>query len=132
MRVDHRIATDPKRKCTAVLRSVNRTRVERNVSFNVLLVHCGHAGWDLAIDWNIGDSNLLHRRNQRPCFSRLAVDETFSLQHGDVLHNRCLTRETKMILNFASAGCESFFTLFVLDELKNIALPVGEHKWMMT
>jgi hypothetical protein len=39
--------------------------------------------------------------NQGPGLARVALEKTFSFQRGDVLHNRSLTREPEVFLDFA-------------------------------
>jgi hypothetical protein len=57
----------------------------------------------------------------------MPLQKPFPLERGDVLHDRGLTREAEMFLNFARARGQPFAALFRLDELQNILLPGSEH-----
>ena len=50
---------------------------------------------------------------------------TFSFERRDVLHDRCLARETKMILDLSCAWRDPFFALFALNEIKDAFLACG-------
>jgi hypothetical protein len=70
----------------------------------------------------------LHGRDQRARFAGVALEKSFPLQGGEVLHHRSLTGETKMALNFARARREPFFALLALNEIENALLSVRQHE----
>jgi hypothetical protein len=55
----------------------------------------------------------------------MAVEKTFALECGDVLHHRGLTSESKVALNLARARRDSPFALFALNEIKDAFLAIG-------
>src|SRR2546421_12058774 len=102
--------------------------IERDVAFDFLLSHSGHAGRNLAVNRHVVDALLLHRRDQGARFAGVTLEKSFFLERGDVLHHRRLAGETKMTLDFAGARSESFVTLFALDEIENALLSRGQHE----
>src|ERR1043166_6799711 len=97
------------------------------MSFDRLFGQRRHASRNLAVNWNIGDPNFHGRRDQSPCFSGVSIEETLTLQRGDVLHNRSLARASEMTLDCPRAWRHSFFPLFALYEIENISLTVRKH-----
>ncbi|HEX5315937.1 MAG TPA: hypothetical protein VFX22_04725, partial [Candidatus Kapabacteria bacterium] len=63
--------------------------------------------------------------DQRPGFTRMSTEKTFSLQCGDVLHYRCLAGKPEMILDFACAGRDALLALLALNKIENAPLPIG-------
>ena len=57
------------------------------MAFNRLFRQRRHARWDLAVDRNVRDADLLHRGNEGARFPSVAIEEPFPLQGGDVLHD---------------------------------------------
>src|SRR2546428_3393025 len=97
------------------------------MSFDRLLGECRHAGGNLSINRDIGDSHFLHRGNERPGFARMTIDKTFALQRAKILHDRCLAGETEMILDFTRTWRDAFFPLFVLNEIEDVFLTICQH-----
>ena len=128
VRADHRIAAHSQRERAVIFCNIGRARVERNVSFDVLLGQCRHAGRNLAVDRHIGDADFLDGRDQRARFAGVTLQKSFSLERGDVLHHRRLTGESKMTLDFARARSESFVALLALDKIENAFLPLRQHE----
>src|SRR5205823_5028899 len=104
---------------------------ERDMAFDRLLGQSRHAGRDLAVDWDIGDSDFHRWSNQRPGFTRVPIKKAFSLQRGDVLHHRCLAGESEMILDFARARRDPLLPLLTLNKIKNAFLSLGQHAGMI-
>jgi hypothetical protein len=102
--------------------------IERDVPFDVLFGQRGHAGRDLSVNWHVVDPLFLKWRDQRARFAGVTLEKSFLLERGDVLHHRCLTRETKMTLDFTCAWGQSALALFALDEIENFFLAIGEHE----
>src|SRR6266403_701194 len=125
VRVDHRIPTNTQGKSASIFRSVGRTRVEGDMSFNRLLCQCCHSGRNLAVNRNVSDSDLLYRRDERSRLTCVSIKNPFSLQHAEVLHDRGLTGEAEMILDFSGARGDSFFPLLTLNEIEDLLLPLG-------
>ncbi len=96
-------------------------------TFDCLFGERRHAGWDLSVNRNVGDSHFLHRGDEGAGFPRMPIEKPFALEHREVLHDRGLAGQSEMGLYFARAGSEAFFPLFVLNELKHISLPLGQH-----
>ena len=99
--------------------------------FNALLRQRRHPSRDLTVNWNVGNPNLHGWRNQRSSFARETVEKTFSLECCDVLHDGCLAGESEMLLDFARARRDAFFSLLALNKIKDATLPVGEHPGIM-
>ena len=100
-------------------------RVERDVSFDVLLSQRRHAGRNLTVDRHIGDADFLDGRDQRARFAGMTLQKSFPLERGDVLHNRRLTGESKVTLDFARARSESCVALLALNEIQNASLSIS-------
>src|SRR5690348_7479168 len=86
-----------------------------------------HAGRDLSVDGDIGDADFLNGCNERARFARMAIQESFALEGGDVLHHRGLAGKTEMTLDFACAWGDAFLTLFTLNEIEHASLAIGQH-----
>jgi hypothetical protein len=56
---------------------------------------------------------------------RVPIEKSFALECGQVLHDRSLTGEAEMLLNFPRARRDTFFALLVLDKIENASLPIG-------
>ena len=97
------------------------------MTFDRLLGKNGHPGRNLAIDRNVCDSYLLNRRDQSPGLARVAIEKSLSLEGIEVLHDRGLTGESKMLLDFAGARRDPFLSLLALDEAEDFLLSAGEH-----
>jgi len=95
------------------------------MSFNRLLGQCCHSGRNLAVNRNVSDSDFLYRRNERARLTCMSIKKAFSLQHAEVLHDRGLTGEAEMILDFPGARGDSFFPLLALNEIEDLPLPLG-------
>src|SRR4051794_4845047 len=102
------------------------------MTFHRLLGEGGHAGRDLPVNRNVRDPNFLHRRNERPRFSGVPIEETLPFQGCDVLHDGGLAREPEVVLNFTRAWRDPFFPLLRLDEFQDSSLPVRQHGLTMT
>ena len=61
----------------------------------------------------------------------MPVEKSFPLERVEVLHDRSLTGETEMRLDFPRARRDPFFPLLGLDELQDVSLPIGEHEIML-
>src|SRR5256885_9032092 len=127
MGVDHRVAADPECKCLSILGSIDRARIERDVSLNGLLGQRCHARRNLAVNWNVADPDFLHWRNECPRSASVAIEQTFSLQRREVLHHGSLASEPEMMLDLPRARRDPFFALFRLNEFQNVSLPFGQH-----
>ncbi len=57
----------------------------------------------------------------------MAIEKSFSLQRVEVLHDRGLAGESKMLLDFARARRDPFLALLGLDETEDVLLPLREH-----
>src|SRR6266487_2929293 len=101
------------------------------MSFDRLLGQCGHAGWNLSINRDVGNADFLDWCNQSARLTCMSIKKTFAFECGDVLHDRCLAGEAEMTLNFAGARCDPFFPLLVLDKIENVFLTIGQHAIMM-
>ena len=53
--------------------------------------------------------------------------KAFALQDSEVLHDRGLTRQAEMALDFTRAWRDPFFALFALNEFEDVALPLSQH-----
>jgi hypothetical protein len=102
------------------------------MAFDGLFRERGHAGGDLSVDRNIGDAHFLHRSDERSRFARMTIQKTFPLEGAEVLHDRGLAGEAKMMLDLARARRDSFFPLLGLDEFQNAPLALGEHVSMIS
>src|SRR5690349_10464283 len=107
MGIDHRVAPHSQGKRPGVLGSIYRTCVERHMSLDRLVGQCRHACRDLAVNWNVGNSDLLNRCDDRARLTCLTVDKAFPLERAKVLHYRGLAGEAKVILNLARARCDT-------------------------
>src|SRR5204862_5425588 len=125
VRVDHRIPTNTQGKSGSIFRSVRRTRVKGDMSFNHLLGQCCHSGRNLAVNRNVSDSDFLYRRNEGSRLARVSIKNPFALQQPEVLHDRRLTGEAEMMLDFPRAAGDSFFPLLTLNEIEDLLLPLG-------
>src|SRR6266404_1674579 len=94
---------------------------------NGLLSQRRHPGRDLPINGNVSDPNSLDRGDERARFASMTIEKSFAFQSCDVLHDRCLARETEVVLNFARARRDSFLTLLGLNEIEHAFLPIGQH-----
>src|SRR4030095_6900144 len=101
--------------------------IQRHMAFHHLLSQCRHSRRNLSVDRNISNSDLHRWSNQRPGFTSVPIEKTFSLECGDVLHHRRLTGEAEMVLNFPSARSDALFALLALNEIKPAFLPIREH-----
>ena len=101
------------------------------MAFDRLLSQRRHAGRDLPVDWNVGDSDFHSWSNQRAGFARVAIEKPLSLQRSNVLHHRCLAGEPKMTLDFACAGRDPLLALLALNKIKNASLPLRQHVGMI-
>src|SRR5207237_1571990 len=106
--------------------NVGRTRIERDMSFDVLLSQCRHAGRNFAVNRDVVDPHFLHRRDQCARFAGMALQKSFSLERGEVLHHRSLAGEMEMALDFTRARGQSFFALLALDEIEDAFLPLSQ------
>ena len=97
------------------------------MAFDGLFRERGHARGDLSVDRDIRDTDFLHRRDKRARFPGVAIEKAFPLEGAEVLHDRGLAGEAKMMLDLARARRDSFFPLLGLDEFQNASLPLGEH-----
>ena len=97
------------------------------MAFDSLLSQCRHARWNLSINRNVGDPHFLHRRNQGAGLARVAIKKTFAFERSNVLHHRCLARESEVPLNLARAWRDSFFALLALDKIENVFLALSQH-----
>src|SRR5437868_5587908 len=108
--------------------NVGRTRIERDMSFDVLLSQCRHAGRNFAVNRDVVDPHFLHRRDQGARFAGMALQKSFPLEGSEVLHYRSLTGEAKMALDLARARGDSFFALLALDEIEDAFLSLRQHE----
>lgn len=92
-----------------------------------LLGQRGHTGRDLPVNRDVRDPDLLHWGNERTGFARATIQEAFALEGRDVLHDRRLAGESKMILDFARARGHALLPLFALDKIENASLAIGQH-----
>jgi len=127
MGIHHRIAPHFERKHPRIPGGISRTSIERNVAQHSLLGQCCHAGRDLSVNRYIGDPDFLHRGDKSTRFAGVAIEKSFAREGGNVLHNRSLAGEAKMILDFARAGGDTFFTLLALNKIKHTSLAIGQH-----
>ncbi len=58
----------------------------------------------------------------------MALEKSFPLEGGEVLHYRSLTGETKMALDLARARGDSFFALLALDKIEDALLSFRQHE----
>ena len=86
-----------------------------------------HAGRDLSVNRYIGDLDFLHRGDKSARFAGVTIEKSFACEGRNVLHDRSLAGEAKMILDFARAGGDTFLALFALDKIKHASLSIGQH-----
>src|SRR5690242_16314879 len=95
--------------------------------FDALFSQSRHPSRNLAVNRNIGDTNLHGRCDKCSSFARMPIDETFSLERRDVLHDGSLACKTEMVLDFARTGRDAFFALLALDKIEDAPLPFRQH-----
>src|SRR6266852_8213639 len=101
------------------------------MSFDRLVGQRGHASGNLSINRDVGNADFLNWCNQSARLACMSIKKTFTFERGDVLHDRCLTGEAEMTLNFAGARRDPFFPLLVLDKIENVFLTIGQHSDMI-
>jgi hypothetical protein len=119
---------DSQREGAVMPGNIRRTRIQRDMAFDVLLRRRGHARRDLAINRHIGNSDFLNRRDQCARFAGVTLEKSFSFERRDVLHHRSLTGKMKMTLDLARARGKSFVALLALNEIENAFLAMSQHK----
>src|ERR1700730_1709394 len=61
----------------------------------------------------------------------MTVEKTFALENGQVLHNRGLAGEAKVMLDLTGARSKPFLALLRLNEIENVLLPISQHaSWL--
>jgi len=125
--IHHRIAPHFQRKDSRIFGGIRGASIKGNVAQHRLLGQCCHAGRDLSVNRYIGDLDFLHRGDKSTRFAGVAIQKSFARQGRNVLHDRSLAGEAKMILDFARAGGDAFYALFALDKIKHTSLAIGQH-----
>src|SRR2546423_99032 len=86
-----------------------------------------HAGWDLPIDRDITDPDLLDWSDESAGFTGMPIKKALALKSGNVLHHGRLAGETKMTLDFARTRRDAFLALFALNKVEHTSLAIGQH-----
>jgi hypothetical protein len=97
------------------------------VAEHSLLGQCCHSSRNLSVNRYIRDPDFLHRGDKGTRFAGVTIEKSFAREGGDVLHDRRLAGEAKMILDSARAGGDTLLALLALDKIQHASLPIGQH-----